>query len=240
MRTFLTAAVVACFGSWAMSQQPATSERADTKKPATAQSIDGNWTVVVAEKNGQPMADAQNMTVTVKDNTITCSGKEGKPAMTFKIDFQGMGMARVTEQSGAAGAAGTSGTGNVTGAGTERSTTEQRSAGSADKSGSGTSKQAVYVLTSDMLAVCIHNDQAGGSGAGRGAGTGGQASGTGSTEQRGTTEQRGAGGAGGQSGASGQSGAGGASGQSGAITTGQSTQPSNQSYCTLILKRGSR
>ncbi len=136
MKATLSALALLCAGTLAVAQQ---SGQTDTKKPANVASIDGQWTVISAEKNGQPMADAKDMTVTVKDNTITCSGKDGKAAMTFKVDFAKIGHARVTEQASAV--------------------STDKPAGGSDKE---MTREAVYVLTNDYLAVCIHDDKAAG------------------------------------------------------------------------------
>lgn len=92
---------------------------------AAQASLDGNWTIVALEKDGQPVAEAKNMTVMVKGDTITCSAKDGKPAMTWKVSFADMGMVKVTA-------------------------TEGDNAKPMESSG-------VYVLTNDMLALCLHN-----------------------------------------------------------------------------------
>jgi hypothetical protein len=34
-------------------------------------SLDGNWTVLCIEKDGQPVADAKNKTVNIANNTVT-------------------------------------------------------------------------------------------------------------------------------------------------------------------------
>lgn len=99
-------------------------------KPRTADrtaqaSLDGNWTIVAMEKDGQPVAEAKNMTVMAKGDTITCSAKDGKPVTTYKIAFGEMGMVKVTA-------------------------TEGDNAKPMESSG-------VYVLTNDMLALCLHN-----------------------------------------------------------------------------------
>ncbi len=55
---------------------------------AAAVNLDGNWTVVCLEKDGQPVADAKGKTVTAKDNTFTCTGKDGKAGMAWAITFR--------------------------------------------------------------------------------------------------------------------------------------------------------
>lgn len=70
----------------------AQAERADQKSDrAIAASLDGNWTVVSLEKNGQAVAEAKSMTVKAKDGTFTCTAKDGKPAMSLKAEFMNNG-----------------------------------------------------------------------------------------------------------------------------------------------------
>jgi uncharacterized protein (TIGR03067 family) len=88
--------------------------------------LDGNWTVVAIEKNGQPVEDAKNMTVMAKGNTFTCTGKDSKPAMTWKIEFGGQGTVSVQVQEG---------------------------------DGAAMAKKGVYVLTKDMIALCLHAEE---------------------------------------------------------------------------------
>jgi hypothetical protein len=128
MKVLLSVAAILCSGVMAIAKDQPPADQKATK----AQSIDGTWTVVCAEKNGQPMADAKDMTVTVKDNVITCSGKDGKAAMALKVEFTGPGQARVTDQSADTAAA----------SGGERK-----------------AKEATFIKTSDYLAVCVHADK---------------------------------------------------------------------------------
>jgi len=146
--------------------------------------LDGTWTVFSLEKNGQPVTDARNMTVTVKDNTITCTGKDGKPMMTWKVDFANQGMLTVSETSADSGSGTNPGgtTGSTPGTGT----------GSSSRTGSSDRKNGVYVLTNDYLAVCLHDSGTGTGGTGAsGTGTGGTSStpgtGTGGTTSGSTT-----------------------------------------------------
>ena len=70
----------------------AQAERVDQKSDrAIAASLDGSWTVLNLEKNGQAVAEAKNMTVKAKDGTFTCSAKDGKPAMSLKAEFTNTG-----------------------------------------------------------------------------------------------------------------------------------------------------
>src|SRR4051794_2729626 len=97
--------LVAAFTAFVFAQQPGGGARpADPARPAdtgkgdtkaTTGGLDGTWTVVSIEKNGEAMKDASAMTVTVKDNTATFSGKDGKQAMSVRFEFTGPGMARV-------------------------------------------------------------------------------------------------------------------------------------------------
>jgi hypothetical protein len=73
---------------------------AEDVKGTTAKSLDGAWTVVSYEKNGQPQAEAKGMTVKADAGTITCSGRDGKPAMTLKVAFGPNGTVQVTEAAG--------------------------------------------------------------------------------------------------------------------------------------------
>jgi uncharacterized protein (TIGR03067 family) len=154
MRLILTCAA-ACWAVAAFAQNPGAPRPADTGKadPAKANALDGTWTVVSIEKNGEPMKDAKDMTVTVKDNTVTCSGKDGKPAMTVRFEFAGPGQARVTMDEGA-NAERRTGTGTGT---ADKPADDTKKPADGGKPGT---KAAVYVLTSDHLAVCIHDDKA--------------------------------------------------------------------------------
>ena len=100
-------------------------DKAKPSENAPAVSLDGNWTVLAAEKDGKPMPDAKNMTVTAKGNTVTCSGKDGKPATTMKVEFGPNGTITVHETSASAGT---------------------------DKA---TEKKGVYVLTDNYFSLCV-------------------------------------------------------------------------------------
>lgn len=92
--------------------------------------LDGAWTVICFEKNGQAVAEAKRKTITVKDGTFTCRGKDGKPGMTFKVDF--------TKERGQFTM-------------TEIQNDEGKPTDKAD------AKAGVYVLTNDFLAICVHD-----------------------------------------------------------------------------------
>ena len=102
----------------------------DKPKPADntntpAVSLDGNWTILAAEKDGKPMPEAKNMTVTAKGDTITCSGKDGKPATTMKVAFGPNGTVTVHETNASAGDA------------------------------KPVEKKGVYVLTDNYFSLCV-------------------------------------------------------------------------------------
>ena len=75
----------------------AASVSADDTKGPDSKCLDGTWTVACYEKNGEPQADHKGMTVKVSAGTITCAGKDGKPAMTMKAVLGSNGTIRVTE-----------------------------------------------------------------------------------------------------------------------------------------------
>jgi hypothetical protein len=124
MYNFMLGTVVACF----MLVAPVVAE--DNKAP-TSKTLDGSWTVVCYEKDGQPQPDAKGMTVKADAGTITCSGKDGKPAMTLKIVFGPNGTVQVTE------------------------------AGADTLAPAPAARAGVYVLTRDVLAISINEEAAG-------------------------------------------------------------------------------
>lgn len=70
---------------------------AGDQKGQSAQALDGAWTVVCYEKDGQPQADAKGMAVKAENGTLTCAGRDGKPAITLKVACGPNGTVRVTE-----------------------------------------------------------------------------------------------------------------------------------------------
>lgn len=108
---------------------------ADRSSPAGAASLDGQWTVISLERNGQPVPNAQNMTVTVRGNTVTFdAGKatggaagNANQMRAMRLDFGRDGRVFVTEANadgkfdatgtGSGGRSGAGGTGGTTGAG---------------------------------------------------------------------------------------------------------------------------
>jgi hypothetical protein len=135
----VTTLVLAQAATPAPAQSP---DAAPSAKPGAAQSLDGNWTVICYEKNGQPMAEAKDVTVMIKDNTVTFSPKDAKTKiMAIRLEFPQPGMIRATEMEGASG----SGSGATT---TPDKSEQAGQAGQAGQSGkAGQAKQGVYVLT---------------------------------------------------------------------------------------------
>ncbi|MBY0456583.1 MAG: hypothetical protein K2V38_04545 [Gemmataceae bacterium] len=123
MFKFATSVAVACLAL-------VTAAAADNKAP-NAKTLDGAWTVVCYEKDGQSQADATGMKVKADAGTITCLGKDGKAAMTLKVAFGPNGTVQVTE----------------VGADTAAPAAPARAGG--------------YVLTQDMLAISINEEVAG-------------------------------------------------------------------------------
>jgi|GEM_PF-2893533 len=129
-------------------------DKAPTAKPGAAQSLDGNWTVVAYEKNGQPMAEAKDVTVMIKDNTVTFTPKDAKTKMVaIRLEFPQPGMIRATEMESGSGS------------GTPDKSDPNDKAAPAGKAGQA--KQGVYVLAQDYLAICIHDAKGSGTGSGQ-------------------------------------------------------------------------
>lgn len=104
----------------------------------SAQSLDGTWTVVCFEKNGQPIPDAKNMTITIRNNVATCSGDEKNRPKSMRFEFAQNGKIRVTELDTAVGTA------------------------APDASPAGEPKDAKighYILTKDFFCVCLKDGQ---------------------------------------------------------------------------------
>ena len=145
------------------------------RNPAANASLDGNWTVICLEKNGQPVAEAKNATVMVKGNTATFKKQDGSAGTEMKalrFDFGREGKLYVTE-------ANADGKFERVGADAPRpdGTAPPAAGGTDNRAGARAdgSKEGIYVLTQDYLAVCIH-DQGARTGP---AGTGGQPGGAG-------------------------------------------------------------
>lgn len=109
---------------------------ANTAKANKATALDGTWTVLSAEKNGEAVKDAKDMTVTVKDNVITCNC--AKSGTTTRIELTGPGKGKVTTTEGK----------------------EKDGDRTIAKDGAkGEAKEAVIVLTTDYLAVCVLDEK---------------------------------------------------------------------------------
>lgn len=121
-------------------QAPDAPRAEPTAKPQATASLDGSWTVVCYEKNGQPMAEAKDCTVTVKDNVATFTPKDDKTKiMAIRIECGQNGTIQATE---------------MTGASAENKPADRQQA-----------KSGVCVKTQDYVAICIHDTGANKAGA---------------------------------------------------------------------------
>ena len=111
-------------------QTPDVPKAAPDTKPAAAASLDGNWTVVCYEKNGQPMAEAKDCQVMVKDNvaTFTCKNDKDK-IVSIRFECGQNGTIKATEIA----------------------------AGDDAKPVDGPAKTGVIVKTREYVALCIHD-----------------------------------------------------------------------------------
>jgi len=103
---------------------------AATAKANKGTALDGTWAVLSAEKNGEVIKDARDMTVT--GDVITCNC--AKSGTTMRIELTGPGPGKVT-------------------------TTEGKEKGGDRLIAKDGAKEAVIVLTTDYLAVCIHDER---------------------------------------------------------------------------------
>lgn len=148
MKKFLLCAALLCSAAFASAQAPPDrTDRTKGDKADMSNALDGTWTIVCIEKKGEPMKDAKDMTVVVKDNTIMCSGKDGKPAMSMKFEFTKPGHAKVTVEE----------TAGATDPDRQQVKASEAKTEAKTDAKTGT-KAAVYVLTKDYLAVCIHDE----------------------------------------------------------------------------------
>jgi hypothetical protein len=110
----------------------------------SAQSVDGTWTVLTFEKNGQAVPEAKNMTITIRNGVATCSGDEKSRPKAMRLEFGQNGMIRVTELD--------------TAVGTDPARPE---AGRADAAGdTRNAKTGHFILTKDFFCVCLKDGQA--------------------------------------------------------------------------------
>jgi len=127
-------------------------------------SIDGNWKVLCLEKNGQPVADAKDVTVSIKDNVVTftspASTAEKDRMKAMRLDFAAGGKIRVTEANadGKFSNTGTGGNNTSGNTGNNSGNNTGNNAGNNTSSGGHGAKTGVYVLAKDYLAVCIHDE----------------------------------------------------------------------------------
>jgi len=77
-------------------------------QPLPEPSVQGDWVVLAAERNGQPVKDAVHMAATIRDNTMTfavpmnlAGGGDQNAARVLKLEFGPQGTIRVAEMSGA-------------------------------------------------------------------------------------------------------------------------------------------
>ncbi len=108
----------------------------EPRTTAANKSINGTWTVLSAEKDGKPMGEAKDIVVTVADNVFTVRDKDGKE-MHLRMEFTGPGKANVTEDLS-----------STTG---DKPVKDEKAPGA---------KSAVYVMTADYLAICVHHEAA--------------------------------------------------------------------------------
>lgn len=142
MYATLTAAALTLAAAQPPGIAPGGTAPAAQPQPA-AHPVDGNWTIICLEKNGRPVEDARNLTVSIQKNTITFNKAGGSPSdvKAMRVEFGPKGTVRVTEADA---------DNKFTPAGDTPPAT-----------GSGVAKAGVYVLTQDYLAVCVHDQPAG-------------------------------------------------------------------------------
>jgi hypothetical protein len=59
--------------------------------------LDGNWTLVSYERDGQAVAGSANTQVKVANNMVTCNGPTAADTKTMKFEFGPQGTIRVTD-----------------------------------------------------------------------------------------------------------------------------------------------
>jgi hypothetical protein len=122
--------------------QAGTQPPARDAQPAAAQSMDGTWTVVCLEKDGQPVPDAKNLTVTVKNGVCTFAGGDEKNRQkAMRVEFGPNGTARVTEQDAAAAPG-------------------EPARADAAAGDPKAAKTGHYILTKDFFCVCLKDGRA--------------------------------------------------------------------------------
>jgi uncharacterized protein (TIGR03067 family) len=89
--------MILCAMLIAPQQETPTPTAVSPDRDAPAISLDGNWTVLCVEKNGQPVLDAKNKTVNINNNTVTCKSDPKHEFKTMRLEFGPQAMIRVTE-----------------------------------------------------------------------------------------------------------------------------------------------
>jgi len=195
-------------------------------------SLDGEWMVVSAARDGTAVDGSDKMTVTIKGNVVTFGVADDKSKLrALRLDFGPNGTVRVAE-AGADGKFGDSTGGTGTNPGDKGGTTPP--AGGKDTQPGGTGAQpggtgagaagtmsGVYVCTPDFLAISVFTSGTGGTG----------------TNPGGAGARPPAGGTGAQPGGTGTQ-----PGGTGAGATGTGAGPQMKTHVSVILKRsgGSR
>jgi hypothetical protein len=138
-------------------------------QPGTATSLDGQWTVVSAARDGKAVDGTDKMTVTIKGNVVTFTagvgGQADKQMRALRLDFGPNGTVRVAEANadGKFADPGTRPGGDRPGGdkdrpGGERPGTAAQPGGAGQPGGTaatGGTMTGVYVLTPDYLAVSV-------------------------------------------------------------------------------------
>jgi hypothetical protein len=214
-------------------------------------SLDGEWTVVSAAREGSAVTGADKMTVTIKGNVVTFggtgagAGADDKSKMrALRLDFGPNGTVRVAE----AGTDGKFGTGGTGGTGGDKGGTGTTPPTGGDKGGTGTipggtggtggtigttgTMSGVYVATQDFLAISVFASGTGTGGTGTGGtGTGGTGTGGTGTNPGGTGTTPPAGGTTPPTGGTATPGGAGAG-------AGLGAGPQMRTHMSVILKRG--
>jgi len=252
--TLLTAVILA------QSPQPATGTQSqpgrDAGQGSMTHSLDGNWTVVALERQGQPVADVSGMTVTVRNGTVTFDGGPATSRMQpMRIEYGALGTIRVSDAAGSGSGSGSgttgsgTGSGTGTGAGSRTGTGAGTASGQPGTTGSGAgsldrshARTGVVVHTRDYAAVMIF-DAAGtnGTGTGTGIGSGRSGAGSGTTPGSGTGTSSGSGtgsGAGTGTGTGAGSGQGSGTGSGSGATAGHGSTGPTPSLVVFLRKSG--
>ncbi len=78
-------------------QDPNSPTRPADRNTTSAISLDGNWTVLCVEKEGQPMPDAKKMTCSIANNVVTCKSDAKNDMKSMRLEFGPDATIRVTE-----------------------------------------------------------------------------------------------------------------------------------------------